>query len=407
MQKKIFRKPEFYFLIVFSFITICTYGQTNQIHTAQDDGNNDQISKNSLEKLSLGLENKMKEYQIPGLAIVVVKGNEVLVNKAFGWANEEKKIPVTDTTVFPIGSSAKPLTATLVSMLVSDGALDWDDPITDYLPYFCLKIKSDNPEDQVTLRDLLSHRTGFFHMELIQKAINWGQDPDWDLKSDPLRSSREALLKAAAAFEPKDDFQSKHNYSNIGMVAAAEASGKAANLDWDALMKKRVFEPLGMTNTTTSITQIKDFHNLATGYLKGKDDYKPVMLINMDVVSPAGGINSCARDMVNFLKLLLNGGTYKGNRLINKAEIEEMWTTQIQGADVGGLMPGASYGLGWFVRSWNGYRVVEHAGNALGYTANIALIPELGIGYVMMSNAMPTPILGTINEIVWESLGLK
>ena len=131
------------------------------------------------------------------------------------------------------------------------------------------------------------------------------------------------------------------------------------------------------------------------------------MLINMDVVSPAGGINSCARDMRNYLKLLLSGGVHKGNRLINKAEIEEMWTTQIQGADVGGLMPGASYGMGWFIQSWNGYRVVEHAGNALEYTANIALIPELGIGYVMMSNLMPTPILGTINEIVWEALGLK
>ena len=84
-----------------------------------------------------------------------------------------------------------------------------------------------------------------------------------------------------------------------------------------------------------------------------------------------------------------------------------MWTPQVQGADVGGMMPGASYGMGWFIRSWNGYRVVEHPGNALGYTANIALLPELGLGYAMMSNLMPTPIPGIINEIVWGALGIK
>ena len=402
-QKKSFLRTEFNFLFALLLLAVFQCGQSEQLKPDQDEGNIDQISKKSLEELSLALENKMKEYRIPGLSIVVVKGDEVLMSKGLGWTDMEKRIAVTETTVFPIGSSSKPLTATLVSMLVSDGTLDWDDPVTKYLPYFHLKIKSSTPEDQVTLRDLLSHRTGFFHMELIQKAINWGQDPDWDLKSDPIRTSRQALLKAAAAFEAKDFFRTKNNYSNISMVAAAEASGKAADLEWDALMKKRVFEPLGMTNTTTSITQIKDSPNLAKGYLKVKDDCLPAILLNMDVVSPAGGINSCARDMANFLRLLLNGGVYKGKRLIDRAEIEEMWKTQIEGA----LIPGSSYGLGWFIRSWNGHPVVEHAGNSLGYTANIALIPELSIGYVMMSNVMPTPILETINEIVWETLGLK
>jgi CubicO group peptidase (beta-lactamase class C family) len=402
-QKISLMKRGFNFLFVLLLLVVFQCRQSEQLKPDQDQGNIDPISKKSLQELSLALENKMKEYQIPGLSIVVVKGDEVLMCEGLGWTSLEKRIPVTETTVFPIGSSSKPLTATLVSMLVSEGTMHWDDPVTKYLPYFDLKIKSSNPEDQVTLRDLLSHRTGFFHMELIQKAINWGQNPEWDLESDPIRTSRQALLKAAAAFEPKDIFRTKNNYSNISMVAAAEASGKAAGLEWDALMKKRMFESLGMTNTTTSITQIKDSRIMAKGYLKGEDDCLPAMLLNMDVVSPAGGINSCARDMANFLRLLLNGGVYKGKRLIDKAEIEEMWETHIEGA----LMPGSSYGLGWFIRSWNEHRVVEHAGNSLGYTANIALIPELGIGYVMMSNVMPTPILETIDEIVWETLGLK
>jgi len=372
-------------------------------------GNNvsGEITKESLNKLGVSLENKMKEYQIPGLAVVVVKGNKVLMCRGFGWTDLEKSIPVTDTTVFSIGSSAKPFTATLVSVLVSDGSIGWDDPITKYLPYFQLKIKSDNPKDQVLIRDLLSHRTGFFHMGLIQRAVNWEQDTDWNLQSDPIRSSRESLLKAASEFGPQESFRSKHLYSNISMVAAAEASAKAAGMEWDTLMKKRLFEPLGMTNSTTSITQIKDLKTMAKGYLAEEEGCQPAMLLNMDVVSPAGGINSCARDLGNFLTLLLNGGIYEGKRLINKTELEEMWTVQIEGADIGGLMPGSSYGLGWFIRSWKGHKVVEHPGNALGYTANIALIPELGIGYVMLSNLMPTPILGEINEMVWDALGIE
>jgi len=384
-------------LMIFTF-TFCSEGENNV---------SGEITKESLDKLSVLLENKMKEYQIPGLSFVVVKGDKVLMCRGFGWIDLERNTPVTDTTVFSIGSSAKPFTATLVSVLVSDGSMGWDDPITEYLPYFHLKIKSDSPKDQVLVRDLLSHRTGFFHMDLIQKAVNWEQDPDWDLISDPIRYSREALLKAASEFEPIEMFRSKHIYSNISMVAAAEASAKAAGMEWDRLMKKRLFEPLGMTRTTTSITQTRELQNMAKPYLRGEEGCQPAMLINMEVVSPAGGISSCARDMGNFLKLLLNRGKFNGKQLINKPELEEMWTAQIEGADIGGLMPGASYGLGWFIRSWNGYKIVEHPGNALGYTANIALIPELSIGYAMLSNLMPTPILGEINELVWDALGIE
>lgn len=393
------------FNLTFALLLLAVFdpGRSEQLKLDKKEGKDYRISQKALENLSSTLQEKMKEYGIPGLSIVVVKGDEVLMSRGLGWTSLEKKIPVTDTTVFPIGSSSKPLTATLASMLVSDDTMDWDDSITKYLPYFHLKIKSNDPEDEVTIRDLLSHRTGFFHMELIPRAINWGQDPDWDMESDPIRTSREALLKAAAEFKPMETFRTKHLYSNIGMVAAAEASGKAAGMEWDSLIRNRMFVPLDMINTTTSITQIEDPQILAMGYLKGEDDCTPTMLLNMDVVSPAGGINSCARDMSNFLRLLLNEGVYDGKHLIDKTEIEEMWKTHIEGT----LIPGSNYGLGWFIRSWNGHRIVEHPGNSLGYTVHIALIPELGIGYVMMSNVMGTPILKTIDETVWETLGLK
>jgi CubicO group peptidase (beta-lactamase class C family) len=360
--------------------------------------------KEDKEKLCNQVEAKMEEYQIPGLAIAVVIGNKILLCRGFGLADMEKKTPVTEETIFPIGSSTKPFTSTLAAMLVTDGTMSWDDPIIKYLPEFQLKIMSNNDNDYVTIRDLLSHRTGFFHMDLVGKAVNWEQDPNWGIEDESQPYTRLSLLRAAAEYEPKDTFRLKHNYSNISMLAVGVASGKAAGTNWDTLMAERMFKPLGLKGTSTSIDQIKTHPNLAVGYMMGEEGYEVAQLINMNVVSPAGGINSTIRDMALWMRLLLCDGIYDGKGLIGKKELHETWTKQIAGAEVGGLMPGADYGLGWFLSEWNGYKVVEHAGNALGFSANIAMIPELGIGYVMLSNLFPNPLLGNLNEIVWKNL---
>jgi CubicO group peptidase (beta-lactamase class C family) len=358
----------------------------------------------NMEKLCDQVEAKMEEYQIPGLAIAVIIRDKILLCRGFGLADMEKNTLVTDETVFPIGSSTKPFTSTLTAMLVTDGTMSWDDPIFKYLPEFQLKIMSNNDNDYVTIRDLLSHRTGFFHMDLVGKAVNWEQDPNWGIDDESQPYTRFSLLRAAVEYDPKDTFRLKHNYSNISMLAVGVASGKAGGTNWDTLMAERMFRPLGMKGTSTSIDQIKNHPNLAVGYLMGEEGYEVAQLINMNVVSPAGGINSTIRDMALWMQFLLCDGIYDNKDLIGKEELHETWTKQIAGAEVGGLMPDADYGLGWFLREWNGYKVVEHAGNALGYSANIAMIPELGVGYVMLSNLFPNPLLGNLNEIVWEAL---
>ncbi|MHC4944574.1 MAG: serine hydrolase domain-containing protein [Planctomycetota bacterium] len=350
------------------------------------------------------LEDQRNEHQIPGMAVAVVQRDKMLLMETFGHTDREKKIPVGTDTIFPIGSSAKPFTSTLVAMLVTDGTMNWDDPITKYLPYFKLKIRSENTSDQVTIRDLLSHRTGFFFMELIQKAINWAQDPDFDSREEKDKCTRESLLRDAVEFEPIAAFREKHNYSNISMLAAAMASGEAAGMDWDTLMEKRMFEPLGMKRSTTSITQIRKGEEVATGHLKDGDEISTALLLNMDVISPAGGINSTILDMAIWLRFLLSEGAHEGKRLVGIKELRETWTKQVGGADVGGMLPGASYGLGWFITEWKGHTVVEHGGNALGYSAMVALIPDEGIGFVLLSNCLPNPLQTTLKEKVWDKL---
>jgi CubicO group peptidase (beta-lactamase class C family) len=361
-----------------------------------------------LKKFCSQIEEKCKEHNIPGLAIAIVERDKIVLSKAFGFADRKKMIPVTEDTIFPIGSSSKPFTSTLTSMLVTEGKMRWDDPIIKYLPEFKLRIKSDNNEDQVTIRDLLSHRTGFFHIELTRKAVNWDQEPNWGPEDESQPYTRASLLKAAVNYEPMARFREKHLYNNISMLAAGVASGIAYGTDWDSLLEEKMFKPLGMKNSSSSISEILNNQNVAVGYMKKAEEFKVASYINMNVVAPAGGINSSVTDLSKWLQLLLCEGVFEGKRLIEEKELRETWTKHIEcGPEVRGIMPGADYGLGWFLTRQRGYLVAEHGGNALGFSAYIALIPDKGVGYVMLSNALPNPIMGNnLSNMVWDALGL-
>ena len=361
------------------------------------------FSKENLKKLKDLIITKQKEHNVPGLAIAIVNNGKVAFSECFGYADVENKIPVTNKTIFPIGSSSKPFTATMIAMLVSEGKMDWNDPVEKYLPYFKLKLKANTTNSKPTIADLLSHRTGIFTMGISQQAVNFEQDPNWDPKDNPLKYSREEVIKAMTKLEATDTFRLKHNYSNISIVAAAESSAKVMNKSWDKLMDDKMFVPLSMLNTTTSITQIKDMDNFAKAYLSGEEGNTLAALTNMDVFSPAGGINSNIIDMAKWLQFLTNK---KGKIKISNKELDIMWSKQVEDASFGGMLPGYSYGMGWFLKEWNNYKVAEHMGNGLGYSANLSVIPELGVGYIVLSNLMPSNLQYEIEvkTLIWDAL---
>ncbi len=354
-----------------------------------------------LEALGDWLEEQCRLHSIPGLAVAVISEEGVVLEKLIGYADPEQEIAVTRETVFPIGSASKPFTSTLAAMLESDGTIDWDDPVTRYLPYFVLPIDSPEKDAKVTLRDLLSHRTGFFTMDLTAKAANWQQDPDYDVEQ---RLSREGLLRAAMEYEPITPFRERHNYSNVSMLAAGMACGVAAKQDWDALIVERMFEPLGMDDSSTSLAKIRPDQQVAIGFIGFTGTMEPAMPIDLDMVAPAGGLNSTLEDVTTWMQFLLARGQHGGRRLASEEALLETWAPHVPGADLGGMLPGAEYGLGWFVRTWKDHTVVEHGGNSLGFSAMVALIPERGVGFVMLSSALPNPLQNSLGDRVWEAL---
>ena len=331
------------------------------------------------------LEQQGQTNHIPGMAIAVVKDDEVILTHGFGIASVEKETPVTPETIFAIGSSTKAFTSTLVGMLVDEGKMDWDDPVTEYLPYFQMDVESDNESAEPTLRDVLSHRTGFTRMGLLFAS---GEIP------------REEVLLDATKAEPYVSFREKFYYSNVMYMSAGIAAGKADGTDWDTLVTERIFEPLGMDSTTTSVTQAEQDSRLASGYLWDEDlqayEYKPMR--NVDNVGPAGSINSNVLDMAQWLRLQLNRGEFEGRRLISEESLSETWTTQID------ITEDVGYGMGWMIREWEGQPVVEHGGNVDGFSAQVAMLPESNLGFVLLTNASASTLPPSAVNVVWDTL---
>jgi CubicO group peptidase (beta-lactamase class C family) len=331
------------------------------------------------------LEQQRQTHHVAGMAIAVVKDDEVVLTHGFGMASVEQETPVTPETIFAIGSSTKSFTATLVGMLIDEGKMDWDDPVTKYLPYFQMDIASADEVDEITLRDVLSHRTGFTRMGLLVAS---GEIP------------REEVLLDATKAEPYVSFREKWYYSNVMYMSAGVAAGKAEGTDWDTLVTDRIFGPLGMNSTTTSVTQAEQDSRLASGYLWDEDlqdyEYKPMR--DVDNIGPSGSINSNVLDMAQWLRLQLNRGEFEGRRLISEESLTETWTIQID------ITENIGYGMGWMIREWEGQPVVEHGGNVDGFSAEVAMLPESDLGFVLLTNAHANPLPPQVMTMVWDTL---
>ncbi|MHC5006262.1 MAG: serine hydrolase [Planctomycetota bacterium] len=336
-----------------------------------------------LDRIVEQLEENRVKYHIPGMAIAVVKDDQVILSRGFGLADVGNNVPATDETLFAVGSTSKALTAALVGMLVDDGEMGWDDPVRDHLPSYRLADAQAN--EKVVIRDLLCHRVGLASMTLLW----YGNDV-----------TREEVLETAGQAELLHPIGEQFNYSNVSYLAAGMAAGATVGADWDTLMARRLLEPLGMTSSNTSYAAAQADPRMAKGYKWEQEDSELIHqpMRNVDTVGPAGSINSNVRDMAQWVRLQLGRGTYDGNQLLSSQQHEQTWTKHITvGGDV-------DYGLGWFLREWHGKRVIDHAGGIDGFTAEVAMIPQENLGFVLLMNLFASPLQEQSREIVFKAM---
>ncbi len=337
-----------------------------------------------LEALAGELERERNDLHLPGLALAIVKDDRIVFARGFGLADIEHEVPVTPETLFAVGSTTKAFTATLVGMLADEGKLALDDPVARHLPWFTLPIQAQEGE-QATLRDLLAHRTGFARMDLLWAGAT---------------ASPEEVLRTAMRAEPLAEFRQEFLYNNIMFLAAGEACAAVAGSSWEELVRARIFEPLGMRDSDTSVAVAQRDLRLALGYQWDEDtetfERRPMRVLSS--IAPAGAINSNVLDMAQWVRFQLGRGQLEGRRLLSEGACEETWKPHNT------IAPGVRYGLGWMLHEWQGQPYVEHGGNIDGFAAEVALLPEAGLGVVMLANVSATPLQGTIGPQVFGAL---
>ncbi|OLC08642.1 MAG: hypothetical protein AUH42_00970 [Gemmatimonadetes bacterium 13_1_40CM_70_11] len=312
---------------------------------------------------------------IPGLALAVVKDDSIVFAQGFGVRKLGDAAPVTPRTLFAIGSCTKAFTAAALAMLVDSGKLAWDDPVTQYLKGF--QLYDPYVTRELTVRDLLTHRSGLMRGDALWYATPYDRDE---------------VLRRIRYLKPSWSFRSRYGYQNIMFLAAGQLVPAVTGMSWDDFVQRRLFAPLGMSATTTSVTALARTADVATPHERVAGKVQPVAWRNLDNIGPAGAINSNVLDMAQWLRLQLGTGAYRGARLISPAGMKEMHAPQTLiplDSITERLRPSThflAYGLGWSLADYRGRKLVSHGGAIDGFRALVGLVPEERLGVVVLSN---------------------
>jgi CubicO group peptidase (beta-lactamase class C family) len=334
------------------------------------------------------VKDAMKKWQVPGLAMAVVKDGEVVLVRGYGVTKVGGSRPVDGETVFPLASITKNFTATALALLVEDGKVDWDDPVTKHLPN--VRFSDDSRTEYLTIRDLLCHRTGLERGDLLPR------------RGDVSRSD---VIHRIRYLEPVAGFRSKWGYNNLMYILAGEVVSEVSGTAWEKFVTERLFKRLKMTSTYALGDQVRS-ENRATSH--GLVDGKVVAVESLDrddVIAPAGSTRSSAQDMAQWLLACLGDGQ-DGTRLLKPEILREMQSLQmtipVTGQRGKNVYAARFYGsgLGWTVLDYRGRKFCDHAGSA---GTMMAIMPEERIGVVVLTNVGWSNLSGMLMYDVFDA----
>jgi CubicO group peptidase (beta-lactamase class C family) len=342
----------------------------------------------------------MAKFNVAGVAVGVVQNGKVIHTKGYGVQSVETKKPVTEHTNFAIASNSKAFTAAAMALLVEEGLVNWDDPVRKFIPEF--KMYNPYVTENFTVADLLSHRSG---MGLGEGDLMWFPDGS-DFTIDD-------MLTAFENVKPESGFRTKMEYNNILFFIAGEVIKRVSGKSWEDFVKERIFTPLNMDKSVTSITQITDRKSLASphanknGKLLVLPDYSP------QVNGAAAGIYANVDDLCNWMNMQLSGGKYGTDKQLFSADAQrEMWkihTVLDASRNPRYNSHFSGYGLGWFLTDVQGKLQVSHSGGMPGMLSKTTLLPDLGVGIVILTNTSDDGAVlfsALTNTLVDKYLGL-
>jgi CubicO group peptidase (beta-lactamase class C family) len=333
-------------------------------------------AQNPLAGLDSYIESAMKDWKIPGLAVGIVKNDSVVYLKGFGVRTIGRPEKVDPHTLFAIASDTKAFTGVLMAMLADEGKIRWDAPLTTYLP--TIKFGDDFLTRELTVRDAMTHRSGLARADLLWTA-GWTYD-------------RNELLRRLRFLKPSWSLRTRYGYSNLMYLAAGQAAAAATGKSWDDLIRERIFLPLGMTESNTSVTLLASLGNVASPHSEVDGRIQIVPYTNIDAAASAGAINSNITDMTKWVRFQLDSGRVNGKRLVSKRNFVETHMPQtVMRIDstyraFNPFTHVRSYAFGWNVMDYRGREMLSHAGNLAGMNAMVGLLPEERAGVVVLTN---------------------
>jgi CubicO group peptidase (beta-lactamase class C family) len=337
--------------------------------------------KNSLpsfvtDSLDLYVQQALKDWNIPGVAIAIVKDGKIILNKGYGVKDIETKEPVNENTLFMIGSNTKAFTGIAVAMLEADKKLSLNDKVTKWIPEFKLDNKAAG--QQAILTDLLCHRLGF---ETFQGDFTY-----WTSNL-----TRKEVIEKMGSIKAPYPFRTRWGYCNAAFLVAGEIVGKASNSSWEDFVTKKIFIPIGMNNSLALSKDLATANNKTTAYTQDLDgNLIKIPYCTIDNIAPAGSISSSANDMSKWISVLLNEGNIDNNNVIPTLAIQKTWYPRsiIGNANtgLGAKRNFALYGLGFGLDDYEGKKMVSHDGGVNGYVSNVTLFPSEKLGFVILTN---------------------
>ena len=325
-----------------------------------------------MESLERFITEQLAAWEAPGCAVAAVRGGQVELAGGWGLRDREAGRPVTQDTLFAIGSTTKAFTATTVGALVDEGLLEWDRPLRDYVP----EIRLHDPfvSDRLTITDLLSHRSG-----LPRHDLTWVGQPD---------RSRAEIVRALRFLPLSKDLRQQFQYCNLGYLVAGYVVEALSGVPWEDFVRGRLLEPLGMRRTNLSVDEMLADDDHAAAYTRRDGAIAAVPQRPLPAIAPAGAINSSAADMARWLLVQLAGGQLDGATVMSPATARLQRTPHMVIPGVGEV-PGLSayaYGLGWLNGRYREHAIAMHDGGIDGFTTHCMLLPDDGIGVVVLTN---------------------
>jgi len=362
------KKAKLFFALIFVFIFTCANAEEKKNAPTPERW------KEIIADVEQYAQKGIKEWEIPGLAIGIVQGDEVVFAKGFGVKAAGTQASVTADTIFQIGSTSKAFTATVAAMLQDEGKFNWDDPVLKYLPDFAMFDPWVTREFQI--KDLMAQHSGLagYSADLLSAC---GYD-------------RKYIIKAIRNIKPITSFRTTYAYQNNMFLATAALEEKLSGQSWEDNVKERIFKPLGMENSTFDQASFQNAKDVSLLHMKVKDKIIPVP---MDwkymhwvyTYSPAGGINSNIKDMVKWLKFQISQGAVEGKQLVSKKNLEFLQSPKtILNQKIGGHM--VYYCQAWLYMEYEPYPIVWHNGGTSGMKTMVAFMPQSNVGIVILSN---------------------